>query len=79
MSPLQKLSIATGAALFIAVASAAYADNMGVADASGRTDWDAFGAAIWITLLVTVPAFLVFAISGIVLVVKYVHSRKTKN
>ena len=79
MNTLQKLSVTTGFSLFIVITSAIYADNMGVSDSNGSPDWDAFGKTIWITLLVTVPAFLIFATSAIGIVVKYAQSRKNKN
>jgi hypothetical protein len=79
MNALQKLSIITSVALVIAVTSAAYAEYTTVSATAGRFNWDAFGASIWITMLITIPSFLVFAMSGIVLLVRYIRSRKTKN
>lgn len=79
MNTLQKLSIATSVSFIITIASATYASYMSTVGSDGRFNWDTFGTAVWITMLITIPSFLVFAMSGIGLLVIYIRSRKTKN
>jgi tryptophan-rich sensory protein len=47
--------------LMIAIGSAIIASNLQVTDADLRPDWDTFGRSMWLTVLVTIPAFIIFA------------------
>lgn len=56
-------------ALLICTASATFAANISVIDTSDRPDWGSLGTTIWLTLLVTVPAFIVFIMTAVAAVI----------
>ena len=61
-------------ALILCLASAIYADNS-ASQIDGRTDWDSFGQAIWITILVTIPSAFVFLGTAAMILVKKLNKQ----
>ena len=73
-----KLLNICAAALILCLASAIYADNS-VSQLDGRTDWDSFGQAIWITILITIPSAFIFLGTAAMIIVKKLKSRINKS
>ncbi len=40
------------------------------------TGWDAFGRAIWLTILVTIPAFVTACVFGLIALVRWIRSAR---
>lgn len=76
MKRQQKFAVATALSLLICIGSAVIASSIGETSSDGRSNWDGLGAAIWITILVTIPAFCVFLVTAILAVVEYVRTKK---
>lgn len=72
----QKHVLVAGLSLALCIVSATLASTIGESSSDGRSNWDGLGTAIWITLLVTIPAFCVFLVTAVVAAIEYVHSHK---
>ncbi len=76
MKRQQKLALAAVLSLALCIVSALIASSMGESSTDGRPNWDSFGTSIWLTILVTVPAFCVFFVTTTIAVINYVRSNK---
>ncbi len=72
---LRKLLVISIPALIVCIASAVFAENITASDSMGRSEWERFDDAIWITLLVTVPTFSIFIVTAMMAIV--IGIRKT--
>ncbi len=73
-----KLVLVAGLSLALCIFSAVIASSMGESSSDGRPNWDSLGTSIWLTILVTVPAFCVFLVAVTLAVVEYMRSNKSK-
>lgn len=78
MSIQKKIWLISGSALLLSIVSAVSIDNIGMAGADGHADWSNFGKAMWLTVLITVPAFSVFFVSTITGLILLVLAKNKK-
>ena len=74
----QKHVLIAGLSLALCIVSATLASTIGESSSDRRSNWDSLGTAIWITLLVTIPAFCVFLVAVTLAVVECMRSNKSK-
>jgi hypothetical protein len=65
MKSMHMYLIIGGISFVVAVGSAIIASNMSATVVDSHPDWDAFDRSMWLTILVTIPAFAVLGVSAV--------------
>jgi ABC-type Fe3+ transport system permease subunit len=65
--------IISAISLVIALASAIIVQNMALSSGVSHPNWDNFNTAVWLTLLITIPASCIFIFAAITTLITYIR------